>query len=141
MKRMTEAERDTFLGERRYGILTTNGADGTPVPIPVWFEWDGERARLFSAAGTAKLRRVQADARVALLAPNNPDERERWVLIKGTARVLESGGWELAQRLAARYWDLDDREHAETLRSWEAMASDWVVVEITPGEIVTYAGD
>jgi len=141
MDQMTDAERETFLRERRYGILTTNGADGVPMPVPVWFEWDGERARLFTARGAAKLRRVQTDPRVALLAPNNPDERERWVLIKGEAAVLPSGGWALAQRLAARYWDLTDPGHAATLRSWEAMADDWVVLEITPSSILSSAGD
>jgi nitroimidazol reductase NimA-like FMN-containing flavoprotein (pyridoxamine 5'-phosphate oxidase superfamily) len=111
------------------------------MPIPAWFEWDGERARLFTMRGTAKIRRMEADSRVALLTSNNPDEQERWVLIKGQATVLASGGWALAQRLASRYWDLDDPVRAATLRSWGTMSNDWDVVEITPDAILSSAGD
>ena len=138
MARMTEAQQDAFLRGRRYGILTTNGADGVPVPIPLWFDWDGRRARLFSAAGAAKLRRIAADPRVALLVPNNPDEAERWVLIKGRAAVVADDGMALARRLAARYWDLDDPAHAQTLRDWES--EEWVVVEVDPESIESSPG-
>ena len=141
MKAMTESERDAFLSERRYGILTTNGGNGFPMPVPLWFEWDGTRARLFTQHETAKVRRVRSDARVALLVANHPDEPERWVLIQGAAAVLTDGGWDLAQRLAARYWDLNDPTHAATVGRWEAMADEWVVLEIAPSAILTSAGD
>ena len=138
MAGMTNDQRDAFLRGRRYGILTTNGADGIPMPIPLWFEWDGQRARLFSAAGAPKLRRIAADPRVALLAPNNPDEPEQWVLIKGRASVVADDGLALAQRLAARYWDMTDPAHAQTLRDWESV--EWVVVEIAPQSIESSPG-
>jgi nitroimidazol reductase NimA-like FMN-containing flavoprotein (pyridoxamine 5'-phosphate oxidase superfamily) len=137
MEHMTDQQRDAFLGGRRYGILTTNGADGFPVPIPVWFEWDGECARLFSKAHAPKLRRIAADARVALLASNNPDEPEQWVLIKGCASVVTADGIALARRLAARYWDLSDAKHAQTLRDWES--EEWAVIEIAPESIMSPA--
>jgi PPOX class probable F420-dependent enzyme len=138
MARMTDDQRDAFLRGRRYGILTTNGADGVPMPIPLWFDWDGGRARLFSAAGAAKLRRIAADPRVALLVPNNPDETERWVLIRGRAEVVDEDGMALARKLAERYWDLDDPAHARTLRDWES--EEWVVVAITPESITSSPG-
>ena len=135
---MTESQRDAFLQGRRYGILTTNGADGVPIPIPLWFEWDGERARFFSGARAAKLRRIAADPRVPLLAPNNPDEPEQWVLIKGRASAVEGDAYALARRLAARYWDLSDAAHARTLKGWEN--ESWAIVEIEPDEILSSAG-
>lgn len=135
MQQMTESQRDAFLQGYRYGIFTTNGGDGIPMPIPLWFEWDGARARFFSGARAPKLRRIQADPRVALLASNNPDEPEQWVLIKGRASVVEGDAYALAQRLAARYWDLSDSAHAKTLKSWEN--ESWAIVEIEPDEILS----
>ena len=75
---------------------------------------------------------------MALLVPNNPDEAERWVLIKGRASVVDDDGMALARRLAARYWDLDDPAHAQTLRDWES--EQWVVVEIEPESIESSPG-
>lgn len=137
MEQMTESERDAFLGGRRYGILTTNGRDGVPMPIPLWFEWDGAKARFFSGANAPKLRRIAADPRVALLAANHPDEPEQWVLIKGRAAVVDGNPVVLAQRLAARYWDLSNPAHANTLKSWEN--ESWAIVEIEPDEIFSSA--
>lgn len=137
MTAMTDTQRDAFLGGRRYGILTTNGADGFPLPIPVWFEWDGERARLFSGAAAPKLRRIAADPRVTLLAPNNPDEPEQWVMIKGQARVIAGDHHALIKRLAARYWDLSDPTKAQTIQDWAK--EQWVMVEIAPEKILSSA--
>ena len=47
MPHMSDAERDAFLSGRRYGILTTLRADGAPVSVPVWYEWDGAALRMF----------------------------------------------------------------------------------------------
>ena len=137
MAQMTEAQRDAFLAGRRYGILTTNGDDGVPLPIPLWFEWDGDRARLFSSATAPKLRRIAADPRVALLAANNPDEPEQWVIIKGRAEVVQGDAYALAQRLAARYWDLTDPAKAQTLEDWAS--ESWAIVEIVPDTILSSA--
>ena len=55
MPSMTTTQRDAFLRGRRYGILTTHGVDGVPVPIPLWFEWDGRRVRYAVTAQCERL--------------------------------------------------------------------------------------
>ena len=52
---MTKPEIDGFLREPRIGVLCTNEADRSPHGIPVWFEWDGDAARIFSYAALLTL--------------------------------------------------------------------------------------
>ena len=46
--------------------LVTVTSDGTPVPTPVWFWWDGETILVYSQPAKPKLRHVAANPRVAL---------------------------------------------------------------------------
>ena len=71
MASMSKAEMTAFLAETRLGMLTTLRADGSPVTVPVWFEWDGATARMFSSADAGKVRRLQRDARATLVVPNH----------------------------------------------------------------------
>lgn len=46
--------------------LVTVTADGTPMPTPVWFWWDGESMLVYSQAGKPKLRNIEANPHVAI---------------------------------------------------------------------------
>ncbi len=46
--------------------LVTVTPDGTPVPTPVWFWWDGESMLVYSQAGKPKLRNIEANPHVAV---------------------------------------------------------------------------
>jgi nitroimidazol reductase NimA-like FMN-containing flavoprotein (pyridoxamine 5'-phosphate oxidase superfamily) len=100
-------------------MLSMHDEAGWPVAVPVWFEWDGESVRCFSAADAPKVARLVRDPRASLLVPNRLDETERWVAFDGEVRVETEGGLELARRLAPRYWDLDVPRHRALLESWE----------------------
>lgn len=133
MAGMTAEQRDAFLREARIAMLISLYADGSPTAVPVWFEWDGERARLFTSRNSEKVRRLRADPRVCLTVAESVGAPEAWVSIEGTAAILETGGMELAQRLAPRYYPPDKAQKA--LQEWGAQASQWVVVEIAPRRI------
>ena len=131
---------DTFLSETRLGILTTMASDGTPISVPVWYEWDGEHARVFSNSGSAKIRRLQRDPRASLLVTNVVGEPEYWVALDCTVAIESEGAIELAERLAARYWDLRNSERAAAVRHWRENAETLVLLELTPTRIRTYGG-
>ena len=131
--------RDAFLAETRIGVFTTLDVAGWPVPVPVWFEWDGLRARLFTSAGSRKIARLQADSRASLLVTNNVGQPEYWVAIDGEVEVREDGAAELAKRLADRYWDMSDKEHRETVDTWVKDSRALRLLEITPTRIRTYS--
>jgi PPOX class probable F420-dependent enzyme len=64
--------------------LTTVTPTGAPVPSPVWFLWDGDEAVLvFSLAGTARSRNIEANRRVSLNFAGGGDI----VVLSGRARI------------------------------------------------------
>ncbi len=140
MTKMTDEARDAFLAETRIGILSTVGEDGWPISVPVWFEWDGSHARVFTSAGSPKVRRLERDPRVSLLVVNNVGEQEYWVAIDGRVEVREAGAGELAKRLADRYWDMADEEHKKTVEMWVEASATLRLLEIVPTRIRTYGG-
>ena len=131
-------DRDAFLAETRLGVLTTIGV-GMPAAVPVWYEWDGERARVFSNATSAKIRRLDRDPRASLLVTNVVGEPEYWVAIDGTIALRSDGAVELAERLAARYWDLRDPDRAAAVQLWRDNPAALVLLELTPARIRTYS--
>jgi PPOX class probable F420-dependent enzyme len=140
MAMMSDAERDAFLAAPRLGMLSTLAADGAPVTVPVWFDWDGAAIRIFTGAATGKARRLERDARASLLVPNNVGEPEEWVAFEGTVSIVAHGAIELAERLAHRYWDMDDAAHRTELESWRAAATYLRVLELTPHRVRTSKG-
>lgn len=140
MANLSDAEREAFLARPRLGMLSTLSADGAPVTVPVWFEWDGVAARVFTGAVTGKARRIQRDARASLLVPNNVGEPESWVAFEGDVAIVNDGAIELAERLAHRYWDMNDAAHRAELESWRKAAPHLRVLELTPRRIRTSKG-
>lgn len=46
--------------------ITTVRADGTPLPTPVWFLWDGSTFLIFTQPASVKLRNIAQNPKVAL---------------------------------------------------------------------------
>jgi PPOX class probable F420-dependent enzyme len=137
MARMAGPQLDEFLSQARIATLITLYADGSPAAVPVWFEWDGRRARLFTSRRSEKVGRIRADPRVCLSVAEPVGVNESWVSIEGTAQVIDEGGMDLARRLAPRYYTPEKSKQA--LAEWEKTAGNWVVVEITPRRIRSLA--
>ena len=62
----TGAKVDARLRDELVAWLVTVAADGTPVPTPVWFWWDGETLLVYSQPDKPKLRHIAANPRVAI---------------------------------------------------------------------------
>jgi PPOX class probable F420-dependent enzyme len=131
---MTDAQRDAFLAERRYGILTALRESGAPVSVPVWYEWDGATLRMFCHEASGKLKRVTHDARATVLVVNHPDEPENWVAFDGRISVRKEGGLELAERVFDHYYPPGD-ERRSALDSWRRTKDEWRLLELTPDSI------
>jgi len=67
MAQMTPEQRAAFLAEARIAKLVTLYADGSPTAVPVWFEWDGRQARIFTGRTSEKVRRIRAEGVSVLL--------------------------------------------------------------------------
>ena len=141
MGTMTDSEREEFLNEPRIAVLSTLSAEGTPVSIPIWFEWDGNHARVFTGVGSAKIRRIEANPAASLLVANPTGEPEAWVLIEGNISIEREGGFALAERLALRYWGLSEPAHTRTVDDWHTSADTLRVLELAPTRIRSYLTD
>ncbi len=130
-----DAERDAFLKETRLGIFISNRKDGSPIGVPVWFDWNGAQVRLFADKTSSKVKRLRADPRCSLLVTNRLDEREAWVAFDGEIRIEDSGGLELAEELAPRYWDLTDKERSAAFDLWKSAPEAFCLLTMTPTRI------
>lgn len=127
-----------FLRRPLYGFVTAAAGSVPPQPRPVWFEVaDGGTVQLFTAPDAVKVRRLQHDSRASLVVTAPVGERERWVSIAGPVTLEDDGAHELAARLAARYWDLDDPARKAYLA--EILAGRWVRFVIHPEKVSRYA--
>ena len=137
MASMTKIQLDEFLAGTWIAKLATLNRDGSPNIVPVWYEWTGTHALLFTTKGTAKIRRIEADNRVALSVEAPAGAIEAWVSIEGTAEVTPEGAWELIERLTPRYYDAT--RAAGTLEQWARIKDDWVTIRVTPARIRSLA--
>lgn len=135
---LTDEDR-RFLDGPRLGMLTVDPHPrGWPAPVPVWFECAVSGVQLFSLASSPKLRAIERTAYASLVAANHLHEPEHWVSVAGPVGVEATGAFELAARLAARYWDLSDPARAATLASWERSADSLVRVVIDAEHVRRY---
>ncbi|WP_454856083.1 pyridoxamine 5'-phosphate oxidase family protein [Promicromonospora soli] len=127
-----------FLGRPLHGFLSVAGGAQPPQPRPVWFEASAEGTiQLFTEPDSLKVRRVGRDPRASLVVAAPVGERERWVSVAGQVTVEADGAHELASRLAARYWDLDDETRARDLVG--ILSLDQVRLVIHPETVHRYA--
>ncbi len=133
MAEMSVTERDAFLQQARIGVLSTLDAAGAPLALPIWYEWDGVRARMFSSVSAPKVARLRRDGRVCLTVAEPAGVPEAWVAIEGMATIEEGTGFAVAQRLAPRYYPAEQAER--TLAAWERVAQDWATIAIEPRRI------
>lgn len=133
MAEMTVEQRDAFLRAARIATLATLDTTGSPLAIPIWYEWDGERARMFTHPRAPKVARLRRDGRACLTVAEPAGVPEAWVAMEGLATIEEGTGFALAQRLAPRYYAPAQAERA--LADWGRNASDWATIIIEPRRI------
>ena len=123
-----------FLRRPLYGFLSVAAGPVPAQPRPVWFEATAEGAiQLFTGPDTVKVRRLRRDPRASIVVAAPVGERERWVSVAGRTTVEPDGAHDLAARLAARYWDLDDPTRAGELA--EILAADQVRLVLHPEKV------
>jgi hypothetical protein len=126
-----------FLARPLHGFLTMAAGPTPPQPRPVWFEaTDDGTVQLFTGPDTLKVRRAHRDPRASIVVAAPVGERERWVSVAGRVTVETDGGHDLAARLAARYWDLDDPVRADDLAA--ILAEEQVRLVIHPDTVSRY---
>lgn len=90
----------------RLAHLATVDPDGSPQLSAVWIGLEGDEIVVGHLTGGRKVRNIARDPRVALTveaAGANPVGMAHYLVVHGTARLVEGGAPELLQRLAEVY--------------------------------------
>ncbi len=124
-----ESHRD--LLDAQVGTLATIRADGYPHATQVWFLYADGELKLSLNASRRKARHLLERPQCSLVIPD-PANADRYVEIRGRARVEPDDGYAFATRLAAKYGDVD-------LRMFDGPDGSRVVVTIEPVNV--YAVD
>lgn len=88
------------------GHLTTLNPDGSPQVSVVWIGVEGDDIVIGHMMGGRKVKNIARDPRVALTVETegaNPVGMANYLIVYGTARLVEGGAPELLQRLAGVY--------------------------------------
>jgi PPOX class probable F420-dependent enzyme len=86
--------------------LTTINPDGSPQVSVVWIGLEGDDIAIGHLMGGRKVTNVARDPRVAITIEANganPVGMKNYLIVYGTARLVEGGAPELLQRLATVY--------------------------------------
>ncbi|WP_194396398.1 pyridoxamine 5'-phosphate oxidase family protein [Microbacterium atlanticum] len=74
------------LENDRIAWLGTNGRQGYPHSVPVWFAWWRGQAVILVHPGTAKERNLRSDPRASLHLETGQNEQE-FILLRGSAEI------------------------------------------------------
>lgn len=89
--RMTDAELREFLRSHKTIIIVSNGRDGHPHPMPMWFAVDDDLVvRMTTFRKSQKVRNVLRDPKVSLLVEDGTEYGElRGAVIYGACEVVD----------------------------------------------------
>jgi PPOX class probable F420-dependent enzyme len=103
--RMTDAELAAFLDEQRTVIVATNGRDGWPHLMPLWYTVRAGELWAWTYARSQKIRNLERDPRVTWqVEAGTSYEQLRGVMVKANAvlhrdlETVEAFGVELFER-------------------------------------------
>jgi PPOX class probable F420-dependent enzyme len=86
--RMTDAELAAFLDAQRTVIVATNGPDGWPHLMPLWFTVRGGELWSWTYARSQKVKNLERDPRVTLQVEAGEEYQElRGVMVKANVTI------------------------------------------------------
>ena len=82
---MTRAEREAFLSETRYGMLSVAREGRGPIAVPIWHRWDAEHGELRFTSGlySKKGQALAAADRASFTVQDHDPSRAKYVMVEG----------------------------------------------------------
>ena len=130
-------ELQQFTAKRLLGVLSTVNRDGSPQATPIWYLYDGEHFKITSHGGRVKVRNIRREPRVTLIVTDTSGYG-KYLMVRGTAEIVEEGGEEFTHTMARRYKGEDaGRASAEELIEYaHSLGQPRVTIRITPQRIL-----
>jgi PPOX class probable F420-dependent enzyme len=126
------------LESEQVAWIGSNGRDGFPHAVPVWFLWLGDRAVVLSQPETAKARNLRTDPKVLLHLEAGADG-EQLAVLRGTATVSDGAGPEWAHRIGDQYRDKYDEWMQRLDLTVETMFGSYsTVIELVPHKLIAW---
>jgi general stress protein 26 len=135
--RLSEEEKNAFLGEGQLGRLAVLDDDGWPYVVPVWYEYSDGGYYIIPRARSRWAQYMKRDNRVSLCID---DPAMRKVMVKGEIEIVEEpnvgGRWvEIGKRMSVRYLG----EHGPDYLEPTINEPRWLVF-LRPIETTTWQG-
>jgi PPOX class probable F420-dependent enzyme len=92
-----------LLTDRNWGVIATVREDGSPHATPVWVDYDGENVLVNSAYGRTKVKNIERDPRATVTVLPAANQQNGYVMVSGTAKIVEEGALEHINMLARKY--------------------------------------
>jgi PPOX class probable F420-dependent enzyme len=116
----------------------TNGRDGYPHAVPIWFLWRDGRALIMSEPETAKVRNLRADDRVLLHLEAGADG-EQLTVLRGTAAISPEPSSAWVERIGDAYTAKYDAWLQRLGLTTATMAERYsVLIEVTPHKLLAW---
>ncbi len=138
---MTSAEISEYLARARVIILTSNGRDGLPHPMPMFYAVeDGGAVVMTTYTKSQKIQNLRRDPRVSLLVEDGAKYFElRGVVFYGSAELIDDTDevMRILAAIALRQGEPSD-ESDEALAGRRRMASKRTGIRVRPERIVSW---
>ena len=106
MPKLSEKQAKLFT-DRNWGVIATVREDGSPQVTPVWIDYDGDSVIVNSAYGRTKVRNIERDPRATVTVLPAEDQQSGYVMVSGTAELVDEGAREHIDKLAKKYLGQD----------------------------------
>ena len=141
--RMSDEEVRDFLRESKTIIINSNGSDGFPHPMPMWFSFDDALVTSMTTfRKSQKILNLQRDPRVSLLAESGLEYQElKGVVIYGRAELSEDLDEIIAALLAAAGQEAptDDADAQQAMREvMHKTASKRTLIRVKPQRVISW---
>jgi PPOX class probable F420-dependent enzyme len=140
--RMSEAETAEFLRRSKTIILVSNGRDGYPHPMPMWFNLAADGAiNMTTYSASQKVSNLQRDPRVSLLVESGLEYGElRGVVMYGKAELISDTERVIDTLVEAsgRGSDATPQQLAALRGSMRRTAAKRVVIRVVPDRVVSW---
>ena len=141
--RMSDDEIRSFLSGSKTMTIVSNGANGFPHPMPMWFALsDDFTVRMTTFGKSQKIKNLQRDPKVALMAESGTEYSElKGVVFYGEAELIEDTDQVVDTLLAISLGpSLSEAQRTdETVREGMARtAAKRVMIRVKPQRVVSW---